>query len=201
MCLREGNQCKKSPLKKLNGSILLDEMSRRLDSYYEFYFQGVLLCSSSELYSYSQLCRETLFMLYCSHWVLFTAGHFTCLSTVSPKNIHMQKKEEKTLCSPWSTQPCSSVFSWSSHDHHFRFELFSFSFELLSLLHIVTFYQHQKKNITKKRDKEAVWTPTGYWQFIRHSKEADKVTVRSWAGVSLAEKIPWARNGGWKTGS
>lgn len=109
MYLREGNQCKKSPLKKLNGSILLDEMSLRLDSYYEFYFQGTLLCTSSELYSYSQLCRETLFMLYCSHWVLFTAGHFTCLSTVSPKNIHIQKRRKDTL-HPWSTRACSSIF-------------------------------------------------------------------------------------------
>lgn len=134
-------------------------MSLRLDSHYELLFQGALLCSSSELYSYSQLCRETLFMLYCSHWVLFTAGHVTCLSTVSPKNIHIQKNKKRHSAPPKHAgvqQRLSCL-----HDHHFRFELqvFSFSFESLSLLHILTIYQHQKKNITKKRDKEAVWTP------------------------------------------
>lgn len=158
--LREGNQCKTSPLKKLNGSILLDEMSLRLDSYYELLFQAALLCSSSELYSYSQLCRETLFMLYCSHWVLFTAGHVTCLSTVSPKNIHIQKKQEKTLCSPWSTRACSSVFLASTiitSDLSCRYFLFHLNHSLFYIFW--PFINTRKKNITKKREKEAVWTP------------------------------------------
>lgn len=157
--LREGNQCKTSPLKKLNGSILLDEMSLRLGSHYELLFQGALLCSSSELYSYSQLCRETLFMLYCSHWVLFTAGHVTCLSTVSPKNIHIQKNKKRHSAPPEARghaaasflPPRSSLQIWVAGIFFFIWITLSF-----------TYFDHlstPEKNITKKREKEAVWTP------------------------------------------
>lgn len=166
-------------------------MSLRLDSHYELLFQGALLCSSSELYSYSQLCRETLFMLYCSHWVLFTAGHVTCLSTVSPKNIHIQKNKKRHSAPPEARgraaasflPPRSSLQIWVAGIFFFIWITLSFTyFDHLSTPE----KKKSQKNVTKRQSEPQ----TGYWQFIRHGKEADKEPVRSWAGVSLAEKIP-----------
>lgn len=203
MYLRERNQCKKSPLKKLNGSILLDEMSLRLDSYYEFYFQGTLLCTSSELYSYSQLCRETLFMLYCSHWVLFTAGHFTCLSTVSPKNIHIQKKKKRhpaPLKHAGMQQHLSCL-----HDHHFRFELQGFSFHFnYSLLYVFWPFINTRKKISQKNVTKRQSEPRCKQVTDSLLDTARKLTKSLWgAGLVLAKQRKYqdARNGGWKTGS